>query len=505
MSEADESPEVEDITRFSFLRERANQFQSIAGDAKSWLRTNFLIIGFFLPIIGSLFSGQLSPEKVFNNAYTQVGLIVWVLSTLLFSFIYHRARVVAKTHFDPVEAEMLGEIPENERRYRIQDTIDEYSSSVGSLNLFISGCTLLTLIATTLFALGVLLPYVSVIPQFNTLVIVGAVLGTAVLTACGYKIRGYLPNVSQLLFRNTTGWNDLTKPRQDLMKKIYVAVGTDPFQLSDLPLKHETPMYSGTLSSSSIDESHILLRDVSDNNVSEYLLEQMVDEGYFEKAGNTDATTIKPPHTYEEFTIDEIEDEVETAIDRLGRELDSNADGREVAAEELSLRPDEVLEELRVGDELDRIKRYNRVVERLREEDFDLASRPFEFTSDEVTYVPTELAEQAYEKIEMEERTREYDREVAERQEQARRAENTIRYRVVEPADEFGEIQIVTHDISVPESYHEWLSLPEADITPEEREQLQELEAGDEIQLRTETHPRSGEDHIVSVGPPSSS
>lgn len=502
MSESDVSTEETEITRFSFLQERAGHFQSTASDALSLLKTNFLVIGLFLPIIGSLFSGQLSPERVFNNAYTQIGLVVWVISTLLLSFGYHRARIVSKAHFDPVEAAMLGQISDDERRYRIQDTLDEYSSTIDRLDTLISVCTLFTLIATTLFALGVLLPYVSVIPQFDALIVIGIVLLIAGIAAIGYRLRGYVPSIDDFRASSENDWNDLNRPRQDLLKKIYVAVGREPFQLSDLPLKHDKPMRSGTLTSSTVDDSHVLMQGVLDNKVSEYLLEQMVDDGYYEKTGNTDATTLRPPHTHEEFTIDQIADEVETAIDMLGRELDSHAEARDTAADELSVRPDEVFDELRVGDELVRIKRYNRVVEQLQDEDFDIAARPFEFTSDEITYIPTELAEQAYEQIEMEERMREYDREMAERQEQVRQAENTRRYLVVESANEHGEIQVVTHDPTVMNSQHKWLNIPDADVSPQERRQLENLEVDDEITLRIETHRRTGDDYIASVGGP---
>ncbi|WP_139326605.1 hypothetical protein [Natrinema saccharevitans] len=502
MSEENMPSNTEDITRFDFVQERADQFQSVADDARSLLRTNFLIIGFFLPIIGSLFSGQLSPEKVFNNAYTQVGLVVWVLSTLLLSSIYHRARVVAKAHFDPVEAEILGDIPEDKRRYRIHDTIEKYSSSIDNLNLFISGSTLLTLIVTTLFALGMLLPYLAIIPQFDALIVVGAVLSVAALITISYRLRGYLSSISRLFAHNKSNWNDLTKPRQDLLKKIYVAVGTDPFELSDLPLKHNRSTRSGTLSSTTIDESHLLLQDVFDNKISEYLLEQMVEEGYFEKTGDTNAPTIRPPHTYKEFKINEIKDELGTAIDRLGRELDSNVEARSTAADELSSRPNEVLNELRTGDELEQIKRYNRVINRLQNEGFELASRPFEFTSEEVTYIPTELAEQAYEKIEMEQRTREYDRKRAEKREQARRAENTYESEVIEPPNEYGEMQVLIYDMFSQSHEHKYLNIDEADVSEAERERLRELESGEKIKLRIEHHPRDSGEYIASIGGP---
>lgn len=500
MADSGLSSNASKITRFEFIQERASQFKSAAEDARSLLRTNFLILGFFLPIIASFFTNQLDPERVFNNAYTQIGLTVWLVSTVLVSYTYHRARVVAKSQFDPVEAAMLGEIPEDERRYRIQDKINDYSSTAGILDALITACTVLTLFATTLFALGVLLPYVSIIPQVGALRVIVAVILIAGLLLVAYRYRAKLPRIRNLLSRDKDGWNDLTRPRKNLLKKIYVEVGREPFELSDLPLQTEEPIQSGTIPTSTPDDSDILLRDVSDEKVSKYLLEQMVDQGYFKKQGDTDKTTLNSPYTFEEFTITEIGDELEAAIDRLAKKLEQNDEARRVAANELSLRPNEVLEALRTGNELERVKRHNRIIERLNDEDIDMTLRPFEFT-DGVTYVPTELAEDAYDKIELEKRTREYDRQMAEKREQARRAENTHRCEVIDPPKEHGELQVLVYD-TFGEDRHEWLHINEAQVPAEEREQLREVEKGDEIQLRIERNVGGSGQYIASIGGP---
>lgn len=500
MSDSGISSDESTITRFEFIQERTSQFKSAADDARSLLRTNFLILGFFLPIIASFFTNQLDPEQVFNNAYTQIGLIVWFVSTVLVSYTYHRGRVVAKSQFDPVEAAMLGEIPEDELRYRVQDKIDEYSNTTGILDALITACTVLTLFATTLFALGVLLPYVSIIPQVDALGVVGVVILLAALLLIVYRYRAKFPSIRNLLSRNKNGWNELTRPRKNLLKKIYVEVGRESFQLSDLPLQTEGPIQSGKIPTSTTEDSNILLRDVSDGRVSEYLLEQMVDEGYFEKLGDTDKTTLKSPYTFEQFTISEIGDEHEAAIDRLAKKLEQNAEARQVAADELNIRPNEVLETLRTGDKLERVKRHNRIVKRLNDEDLDMTLRPFEFT-DEVTFVPTELAEDAYNKIEIEKRTREYDRQMAEKREQARRAENTHQCEVIDPPDGHGELQVLVND-TFGEDWHEWLHIDEAQVSAEERERLKELESGDKIQLRMERNEPEGGNYIASVGGP---
>ena len=500
MSDSGVSSDGSTITRVEFVQERASQFKSAAEDARSLLRTNFLILGFFLPIIASFFTNQLDPERVFNNAYTQIGLIVWFFSTVLVSYTYHRARVVAKTQLDPVEAAMLGDIPEDERRYRIQDKIDEYSSTTGFLDKLITACTVLTLFATTLLALGVLLPYVSIIPQVDVPIVFVVVVLVTIVLYVAYKYRYKLPSIRKFLSRNKNGWNDLTRPRKNLLKKIYVKVGREPFQLSDLPLQTEGPLQSGTIPISTTDDSNILLRDVSDEKISEYLLEQMADEGYFEKQGNTDKTTLKSPYSFEEFTITEIGDEVEGAIDMLAKKLEQNDEAREAAANEFSLRPNEVLETLQAGDELERVKRHNRIIERLDDEDVDMSLRPFEFT-DEVTYFPTELAEDAYDKIEMEKRTREYDRQMAEKREQTRRAENTHRCEVIDPPEDYGKLQVLVYD-TFGENRHESLHIDEAQVSESEREVLEDLEKGEEVQLRIERNAPGSGPYIASVGGP---
>jgi hypothetical protein len=488
------------FTRLDFIQERATHLQLAAEDAQSLLRTNFLIIGFFVPIIASFLTNQLDPERVFNNAYTQVGLVVWLVSTVIVSYTYHRARIVAKSQFDPVEAALLGDIPESEHRYRIQDKIDKYSGTVETLDSLITASTVLTLFATTLFSLGILLPYLSIIPQVGALGVVVVVILLAVLLLIAYKYRARLPSITELLSREKSKWDEITRPRKNLLKRVYVEVGREPFQLSDLPLQTEKPIQSATVPTSTTDDSNVLLRDVADEGVSRYLLNQMADEGYFTKREETKETTLRSPYTFDEFTIAEMGDEIEAAIDRLAKKLEQEAEAYKVVADELSLRPSKVLEELRTGGKIERVKRHNRIVERLEDEDFDNNLRPFEFTN-KITYVPTELAEDAYDKIEMEKRTREYDRKVAEKREQARRSENTYRCEVIDPPDKNRELRVFVND-RFGEDRYERLHIDEAQVSDEERKRLKELQAGDKVKLRIEHSTRGSREYIASVGGP---
>ncbi|MFA9418463.1 hypothetical protein [Natrinema sp. HArc-T2] len=463
---------------------------------------NMIIIGLFLPVIGTLFSDELSLEKVFNNPYTQVGLLVWWLSTTFLVITYLRARNAASDQLDPIEKRILGEIPADEQLYHIQDKVSDYAESLDNINRFITWCMWLSLIATTLLALGVLLPYVSVIPQIGVFLIILGIVGAGVILGILFLITGRVRRWLERYRSDEKGWEELTKPRQELFKKLYVAVGEENFQLSELPLKHGKPIQSGTLGSSELDESHVLLQDVNDTKISKYLLERLVEEQYFEKKGDLDEVVLKDPYTYDEVRIDEADQTIKTVLDRFGRELEHKVSARECAASELEVRPEKLFDELRSGSKIERIERYNRVVERLQEEIFDVSIRKFEFVSDEVTYVPTDLAKNVYETIHRMEESRIHEREQAEQEEKIRKEENTYLFLVIEPVDEMGNIAVATNGLRAPKGEEQRFNISEAKVSEEEREQLKNLEVDDQVRLRIETHPKTHEDYIASVGGP---
>lgn len=492
----------EEISTFDFLQERASSFQQAANDARSLVRTNLIIVGLFLPVIAALFSGGPSLNKVFNNPYTQVGLFVWVSSTIFLVRTYGRARNAASDQLNPIEKGILGEIPADEQVYHFRDKVSDSAGSLESINRDIKRCMWLSLIATSLLALGVLLPYVSVIPEIGVLlVLLGLLMVTAVIRFLSSSA-GYIWGWIERYRSEKKGWDNLTKPRQDLFKKLYVAVGEGSFQLSELPVKHRNPFRSGTLGSSELDESHVLLRDVNGTRISEYLLEQLVEERYFEKEGEQDGLVVRDPYRYDEVRIDESNQAIKTVLDRFVMELEYNNQARESAASELGVRPEDLFDELRSGSKLERIKRYNRVAEQLQQKDFDISARQFEFVSEEGTYVPTDLAERVYETLDRIEQSRMHDREQAKRQEEIRKAENTYLFLIIEPVDEKGYIEVATNGLRAPKGDVQRFNIDEAKISEEERERLKDLEADDEIRLRIETHPQTLDDYIASVGGP---
>lgn len=485
---------------FGLLQERAANFQQAANDARSLIRTNLIIVGLFLPVISSLFSDELPLEEVFNSPYTQVGLLVWGISTFILTITYYWARRIATNQFDPIQKGVLGEIPENDQIYHIQDKITDTTRWLEYLTRSIFGCMLMSLSATTLLALGVLLPYVSIIPQVEVLhLVIGlniAVIGLGIILYFSpyilEHIRGYRPREK--------GWKHLTRPRHDLFKKLYVAVGEGRFQLSDLPLKERTPMRSGTLRSTGSDESHVLLHDVNGTKISQYLLDQLVEEGYFEKEGDEEAVVVRDPYSRETMRINNAKQEIKSALDRFGRELEHNDPARECAASELGVRPEELLATLRTGNKLERVNQYNRVVERLQEEDFDISADRFKFVSDEVAYVPTDAAKNVYERLERIETRRLQERKEAEREEERRKSLNTYQYLVIEPVDEEGNLAVATNGLRAPNGEVERFNISEAQVSDEELDKLKELEKDEPIRLRIETHSQIHEDYIASVG-----
>lgn len=500
MSGAGASDKESVINLNDIVHERANQFKSIAKDSRNILRTNFLIIGFFLPVLGSIFTNNLPPERIFNNAYTQFGLIIWLISTILASYIYHKSRVVVRSLVDPAEAMVLGDIQEEEQRYRSRDKLEMHSSTIEWLDKSISVCTTLILIATTLFALGVLLPYVSIIPVVDLQLIVWTIFTILLMFLILYGLKDEIRSIKNSIFKEQKEWSDLNQPRKDFLKKIYISVGRESFQLWQLPLKHDRSFISGTLKSHTFNDDPILLRDISDDKISKYLLEQIVEEGYFKKEGNKEETVIKLPNEYGEYSVNEADNEIKTAIDRLGREIDSHRNALKFAADELSLRPNNVLNKLHEGDNIEKVQRYNRIIDRLQDEDFEISSRKFEFTSRDVRYVPTPLAQNAYDKIELEKERLEHEKEKREEQDRVRKSLNTHTYEILSPVNGQGMIEVFAQDISIQEGIPKNFNIHEARISEEKKEMLRDLDEGDKIQLRTEHYGPDGIEYIASVG-----
>ncbi|WP_415381479.1 hypothetical protein [Halosimplex sp. TS25] len=492
---------AENISSDEFLQQRASNFQQAANDARSLIRTNLIIVGLFLPVIASLFSGEPSLEKVFNNPYTQVGLLIWGTSTAFLTYTYHRARNAATDQFDPIERGFLGKFPEGEQKHQNRDKISEYTGSIQSVNIYTTGCMMLSLVATSLLALGVLLPYVSFIPQMGVFRIIGVVLGSVIILYVLFRITRYILNLVEQHLSENKGWDDLTEPRQDLFKKLYVAVGDDSFQKSELPMKDRNEIRSIQIGSTGSDEPHVLLEDLNEDGISGYLLEQLVEDQYFEKKGESDELAVRRPYGAD-VPVDEADQEIKAAIDKLAIQLEHNEPAREHAASEIGVRPEELFHELRSGSNLRRVERYNRVVEDLEEEDFDISSTQFEYGSDEVTYVPTDSAHDIYDKLKKIEQSRERKRKLAEREEEIRKSENTYLFLVIDPVDENGNIGVATNGLRAPKGDLQIFNLVEAQISDEERQTLENLEADDEIRLRIETHPQTMEKYIASVGGP---
>jgi len=97
---------------------------------------------------------------------------------------------------------------------------------------------------------------------------------------------------------------------------------------------------------------------------------------------------VRDPYKLENLRIDEADKTIKTALERLGRELENNNPACKCASSELGVRSEESLGKFHSGSEIKNINRYNRIVKQLREDDFEISARQFEFGSEGVTYIP---------------------------------------------------------------------------------------------------------------------
>lgn len=475
----------------SFLENRSSQLDVAAQNALSLLKTNLVILGLFLPIVSTLLGSGFDPEKVFNSTFTQIGLIVWLLSVAALLIIYHYARSSSTANRNPQQEKLSGEISQEEFAYRLQTTVNEYANWPSQLNSAISVSAVLSLIATGLFALGVLSPYVSPRPSTLAIIIGGVVVLLAIVYYLIKRIIKYGSKIRNLIPGNRTKeWNELTEARKDVVRTIYDRVGTNSFRPRDFPTSSFEQM-SGTLLNS------------ENAKFSKYLLERLVEDGYYNKSGDATDGAVRTPRG-RQISLDELEKNVENAIDRLGSRLGRHDEAKTIASRELGTPPNRILSEIRQGSTLDRVERYNRVVARLKDDDAAGTLDEYEFLENQAEYIPTELAEVAYKKIEEERRLerlrREHEEERAEREDAIRREENTYNFLVIESADKHGNIEVATHDGSLlGDDLFFTLNAYDVGATEEDIQDLLGLEVDDELRLRIDSDVRTGENYIIEA------
>lgn len=477
------------VTPAEYLDKRANQLNSLSTNILSLFKINLVILGLFLPIVSNLLGGEFDPGKIFNNIYTQTGLVFWIFSVLGLLVAHHYTRQANAKQYRPMEQNISGKIPDAEFFFQARKMIQNQQHLPNRINWLTSGCALLSIIAIGFFALGVLSPYVTAQPKTYAIVIL--IIGSLLflfLSVFRWVIK-HGQSISEFLGRGKS-WNELGQQRQKLLKAIYNNFGKESFTLSDLQDEARTIRIN--------DENGEFHTPITDGQVSEYLLERLAEDGYFEK----DASGNKKVRTPAGYDINPIEDSshLDESIDLLATKLESNENARSIAGREIGVRPDEVLSQLSEGSPIDKIENYNRIYQRLDEAELELENlRAFEFLNSETVYQPTELVDKAFDKIERERDMKRLEREQAERREELRRDENTLRYLVQDPVNEYGDLTLVTHDISVMEDTHHSLTIPNAEVSDEVRDALEELESGDEVVLRVEWNPQIDEYYIAEA------
>ncbi|WP_153554673.1 hypothetical protein [Halomicrobium sp. LC1Hm] len=459
------------------LRSQSNELEKVANQSLSIIKANLVILGLFLPVVSSLFGNDANISQIFNSIYTQIGLGVWLVSTVTLITVYHLARSDSVTQLSPVNDLITGDLPANEFEYDSQSTISSHSDRLQIEHGFVTISLLLSLVSIGLFSLGVILPYVDVEPATGILKIVAPIGASLIISYSAV----WLIRSGKVRFESEKQYHDLSKPRQEVLEYIYDEVGDDDFHLTDVVKDRKSGVLGG------------------DRGVSEFLLKELVSDGFFASEVADDEIRLNMFYG-ENKPISEAGDEVQRRLDHLGQLLEQNDEAKSAAADEIRVKPEEVLDKLSNGTRLDVIQRYNRIAKRMEEEGLDLSGLlKFDLVREDLRLYPTEKARSAFEAIERKRNYREHEREKQQRLDEIQKDANTHTYMVTGPADEEDTLQVAPHDPSVHHDEHSWLYLPNSDLSDEEIEQLRDLELHDTVQLRIERNAQTDEEYIADL------
>lgn len=291
-------PEISESTRASiaFYTER---FEAISDSAVGLFRINLIIVGLFLPLVSGLLdptTTNFSPDDIFNNPFTQVGLFVWGLSMIATMATQYYARMYSISQYTPFQ-EFLKDRNSGELRQGIADSIEYYGFRVGYASKALSGCFILSFLAVGFLAVGFVDPFVDFRPTNTFLLVAGLVvtslavgIGFVGILRVGITPQAFLagldliaPISTTVLYRKLgltlyrTAWDQLTQVRRSLLQTIAEEIGQKEFTRSDL----EQAIQVATLTA-----------PVPAETVSIALLERLVEDNYLVKTSGTNTPFV---------------------------------------------------------------------------------------------------------------------------------------------------------------------------------------------------------------------
>lgn len=108
------------------LDHQTQRLEDIANNAVDFIRINLLIIGVFTPFLATLLTDLIKPEKVLGSLFLKLMLVCWVVSTIVSTVVYRKARRRSTTQFETLENAVIDDWRFADLRDEMIDTSSEY-------------------------------------------------------------------------------------------------------------------------------------------------------------------------------------------------------------------------------------------------------------------------------------------------------------------------------------------------------------------------------------------
>lgn len=370
----------------SLLDHQTQRLEDIANNAVDFIRINLLVLGVFAPFLAAVIGERLDPSSVLLTDYIKLSIVSWLLSTLLASGIYRRARSRSTSQFGLLEQAIVNDWSSTDLRDEIIDNSSEYERMVSRLMLVMAIGIGLSLSAILFLALAVADSYISISSDAKS-ASYAIVLVFGLLTGLGVEILRVGRSLPSLLWAQTLAipWSsdsieririegpvsaveyrgvnggepqtivnyissqeNLSQIRARLLNAIFQTMGSRPWNYSEL--------------------QQGLKENEAEIGLTRDMISRLVDDGYLRILGASGPETFII-HTRRQEIIngEDLDKNVGDEIGRVIGHINESEKIREAASDALGVEESEVEDYLVAGNTSDRINKLNEVVDNIQE------------------------------------------------------------------------------------------------------------------------------------------
>lgn len=237
--------QIEKLT--NVLSIHVNQLQSISDKANSIFRVNFIIVSIFLPITAATIGQDgINVNNVFNNTYTQLGLLFWTFSMIAALSTQYLSEKQASLQLEPFQ-ELSSAESAQDFESSARDTIERFESIIVRSRYAVLVCFLLSLVTAILLGMGAISAVADPSPTqtfiWSVLVIIGFILvsaGIFGLFKSGINHDTILSGIKAIVGdESPQPWDDLTEMRKEIILAIAESSPNEPFTRSEINKKLE--------------------------------------------------------------------------------------------------------------------------------------------------------------------------------------------------------------------------------------------------------------------------